>query len=272
VTVEFSLFYRMLSAPTAEGQIEEALRLGVTAFDIGLEALLAEEETFTGAYDEARFSISAIVVVLNDFAVGRADMESTAERLREAARLSKRLGYPSIIPADYFAPAPPGLLPRERRQAALAEILGEILGDEADERLRFVPEPMASDRHSVFCKPYGVADFAEKVAEKVDPTRIRMLYDTFQIVWEGDDPLAVLRDFSDLIGHIHLQDAAPGRPERANPVPGAGTIDFKPIVRALSQRKGFRFWVVEGQAGGDDEIARSVEYVRGLLGDSGKDS
>lgn len=56
---------------------------------------------------------------------------------------------------------------------------------------------------------------------------VRLLFDIYHLVVNGDDPRAVLEEHAASIGHVQIADA-PGRQE-----PGTGEIDFAGFFRAL---------------------------------------
>lgn len=70
------------------------------------------------------------------------------------------------------------------------------------------------------------------VAELVGSPRVRLIYDLYQSIVEGEDPAVVLPRAIHLVDHIQVGDV-PGRGE-----PGSGTIDW-PAQLALLQRLGY---------------------------------
>lgn len=67
------------------------------------------------------------------------------------------------------------------------------------------------------------------VAEMVNSPRVRLIYDLYHSVVEGEDPADVLPRFMHLIDHVQIADA-PGRGE-----PGTGVIDWPMQLRLLRQ-------------------------------------
>jgi len=62
---------------------------------------------------------------------------------------------------------------------------------------------------------------------------VRLLYDLYHSVVEGEDPEVVLPEVVDVVGHVQIADA-PGRGE-----PGTGAIDW-PAAFALFDRVGYQ--------------------------------
>lgn len=70
------------------------------------------------------------------------------------------------------------------------------------------------------------------VVQGVDSSHVRVLYDLYHSVVEGEDPRVVLPQVIDLVGHVQIADA-PGRGE-----PGTGDIDW-PDTFALLDDVGY---------------------------------
>lgn len=70
------------------------------------------------------------------------------------------------------------------------------------------------------------------VAELVGAPQVRLIYDLYQSIMEGEDPATVMPKAMHLIEHIQVGDV-PGRGE-----PGSGTIDW-PAQLALFERLGY---------------------------------
>lgn len=73
---------------------------------------------------------------------------------------------------------------------------------------------------------------AVAVVEQVGSPRVRLLYDLYHSVVEGEDPVQVLPAVASLVGHIQLADDG-GRGE-----PGTGSIDW-PAMLALVRSVGY---------------------------------
>lgn len=65
------------------------------------------------------------------------------------------------------------------------------------------------------------------VAELVNSPRVRLIYDLYQSIVEGEDPAEVLPRAVHLVDHVQIGDV-PGRGE-----PGSGTIDWPAMLRLL---------------------------------------
>lgn len=70
------------------------------------------------------------------------------------------------------------------------------------------------------------ADAVRAIAD-IGAPNVRLLYDVFHATTIGSDPFAFIREYRELIYHIHIADH-PGRHE-----PGTGTIDFHRLYQTL---------------------------------------
>lgn len=71
------------------------------------------------------------------------------------------------------------------------------------------------------------------VIRALGSSRLRLLYDFYHSVVEGEDPAVVLADAADVLDYVQFADA-PGRGE-----PGTGTIDWPGCI-ALLERVGYK--------------------------------
>jgi hydroxypyruvate isomerase len=67
------------------------------------------------------------------------------------------------------------------------------------------------------------------VVRQIDSPRVRVLYDLYHSVVEGEDPTQVLPEIVDVVTHVQVADA-PGRGE-----PGTGAIDWPGAFRLLDE-------------------------------------
>jgi hydroxypyruvate isomerase len=74
---------------------------------------------------------------------------------------------------------------------------------------------------------------AVTVIETVASPRVRLLYDMYHSITEGEDPAAILARHGAHVAHVQVADA-PGRGE-----PGSGTVDWPAMLRLL-QAAGYR--------------------------------
>lgn len=66
------------------------------------------------------------------------------------------------------------------------------------------------------------------VARAVDSPRVRVLYDLYHSITEGENPFEVLPQASELVAHVQIADV-PGRGE-----PGSGTVDWPAMLELLA--------------------------------------
>lgn len=76
---------------------------------------------------------------------------------------------------------------------------------------------------------FAMTDDSAKVAELVDSPRVRLLYDMYHSIVEGEEPAEVLPPVIERVEHVQIADA-PGRGE-----PGSGAIDWPARLRLLEE-------------------------------------
>ncbi|MGC9501368.1 myo-inosose-2 dehydratase [Streptomyces sp. WG7] len=140
---------------------------------------------------------------------------------------------------------------------------------------------MAADRGMLLCYHHhmgtGVQSRAEvdRLLAGTDPDLVHLLLDTGHLTLAGDDPLDLARGHARRIAHVHLKDVRADVLEyfrREDPsfhdavlagiftVPGDGTIDFGPVLRALADA-GYRGWLVV-EAEQDPAKAHPLTYAK----------
>lgn len=123
-------------------------------------------------------------------------------------------------------------LKRPVQHRSLADALVRLLpiAEELDVTILLESANTRHDHPGVLCST--TADSVD-VAEMVGSPRVRLIYDLYQSVMEGEDPEVVLPKMIHLVDHVQIGDV-PGRGE-----PGSGTIDW-PAQLALLGRLGYR--------------------------------
>ena len=167
---------------------------------------------------------------------------------------------PGVILADYFYPPAPADLPgRQVRWRSLAEVVRETIDHAENAGVSFLIESMVEQDSSTFPTIESCVEFVEHIGSP----SLRLLYDTYHFQFDGVDPLKVLTDHVDIVGHVHLSDSARGK-ERFRPFPGGGDVDFKPIVAFLDRKCPVPFWAFEGIPVTEAAMQKSVAYISGL--------
>jgi inosose dehydratase len=123
----------------------------------------------------------------------------------------------------------------------------------------------------------GVQTRAEidRLLADTDPDSVHLLLDTGHLTWAGDDPLLLIQDHFERIKHVHLKDIRRPVLEDAKrlglsfgaavaagvfTVPGDGSIDFVPILKALGERDYGGWLVVEAEQ--DPAKAHPLTYAK----------
>ncbi|WP_219893048.1 TIM barrel protein [Aquisediminimonas profunda] len=123
-------------------------------------------------------------------------------------------------------------LKRPVQHRNLADALVRLLpiAEELDVTILLESANTRYDHPGVLCST--TADSVD-VAEMVGSPRVRLIYDLYQSVVEGEDPEVVLPRAIHLVDHVQVGDV-PGRGE-----PGSGTLDW-PAQLGLLKRLGYR--------------------------------
>ncbi len=102
------------------------------------------------------------------------------------------------------------------------------------------------------------ADETARMLRETDPAYVHLCYDTGHFTFAGEDPLAVLREHVDRVGHVHLKDMRRDVVDQVKPqgwsflravregaftVPGDGCVAFEEIL-ALLDRAGYEGWLL----------------------------
>lgn len=95
------------------------------------------------------------------------------------------------------------------------------------------------------------------VAELVKSTRVRLIYDLYQSIMEGEDPSLVLPAVAPYMAHIQIADA-PGRGE-----PGSGRIDW-PAMLKLFETAGYHGPIGLEFSPTKASTAEALTYIREL--------
>ena len=140
---------------------------------------------------------------------------------------------------------------------------------------------VASDRGFKLCFHHHMGTVVQTAAEtdrmmaNTDPRYVFLCYDTGHFTFAGEDPLAMLKKYSDRIGHVHLKDmrlpvVAEAREHNwsflqavrngAFTVPGDGGVDFDSVFEILSQSHYEGWLLVEAEQ--DPAKADPLEYAQ----------
>ncbi len=125
--------------------------------------------------------------------------------------------------------------------------------------------------------PYTTnGDFLERLFEHFDSEYLRFNFDTGNTFISGNDPLEYLKRFRKYLSHAHVKDVSPGlaaamRGEETgiacSEVPIGGGVNAENIRQCIAYLKetGWSGVLSIECYGAEDNIRRSVEFLRGLL-------
>lgn len=150
-------------------------------------------------------------------------------------------------------------LKRPQQHRNLADALVRLLpiADELDVTIMLESANTRHDHPGVLCST--TADSID-VAEMVGSPRVRLIYDLYQSVMEGEDPEVVLPKAIHLVDHVQIGDV-PGRGE-----PGSGTIDWPAQLRLL-KRVGYAGLIGLELAPTISPTGKALTYIQDLCAD-----
>lgn len=184
--------------------------------------------------------------------VDPATHEGFCDTFREAALAARSLGCRNVVVTSGRGVP---WLKRPVQLGIFADALRRLvpIAEELDAVILLESANTRVDHPGVLCS--ATQDSAE-VAQLVDHPRVRLLYDLYHSVVEGEDPAQVLPGVIHLIDHVQIADA-PGRGE-----PGSGAIDW-PAQLELLERLGYAGLIgVECQP--TYASAEALGYIRSL--------
>lgn len=184
--------------------------------------------------------------------VDPATHDGFCEVFREAAAAARSLGCSNVVVTSGRGVP---WLKRPVQLAIFADALRKLvpIADELDVTILLESANTRFDHPGVLCSttPDSVV-----VADMIDSPRVKVLYDLYHSVVEGEDPEVALAAAMHQVVHVQVADA-PGRGE-----PGSGKIDW-PGALALFERVGYK-----GTVGLEllptKPSAEAFGYIRGL--------
>lgn len=184
--------------------------------------------------------------------VDPATHEGFCDTFREAASAAKSLGCSNVVVTSGRGVP---WLKRPVQLAIFADALRKLvpIAEELDVTILLESANTRFDHPGVLC---STTQDSVVVADMVDSPRVKVLYDLYHSVVEGEDPESALKAAMHQVVHVQVADA-PGRGE-----PGSGNIDW-PGALGLFDRVGYRGTIgLELQP--TRPSAEAFDYIKGL--------
>jgi hydroxypyruvate isomerase len=170
--------------------------------------------------------------VLNDprtILADRSNHKQFVENFKRTSDFAAEIGCPNVVCGSGT-----GLpfIPRAASLDAAAEAIASVvkIAEEHDQTVLLEAVNARVDHPGVL---FSATSDAWSVAQQVDSPRVKILYDLYHSVAEGESPTEVLPQIIERVGHLQIADY-PGRGE-----PGSGEILW-PEMLSLLQRVGYR--------------------------------
>lgn len=180
------------------------------------------------ALDENGVTLISTVADYVTQLVDPATHEGFCDTFRQAAQDALFLGCPNVVVTSGRG-VPWMKRPVQHRIFADALLRLVPIAEEMGATILLESANTRHDHPGVLC--CTTKDSAD-VAEMVNHPRVRMIYDLYHSIVEGEDPAAVLPSVIHLVDHVQVADV-PGRGE-----PGSGTIDW-PAQLSLLKSLGY---------------------------------
>lgn len=171
---------------------------------------------------------------------------------REAAAAARTLGCSNVVVTSGRGVP---WLKRPVQLGIFADALRKIvpIAEELDVTILLESANTRHDHPGVLC---STTQDSVVVADMVDHPRVKVLYDLYHSVVEGEDPETALAAAMHQVVHVQIADA-PGRGE-----PGSGDIDWSGAL-AMFERVGYRGMIgIECQPRGTS--AQALAYIQRL--------
>ncbi len=182
-----------------------------------------------------------------------ANHDAFRDMFAKAAADAAELGCGQIVvPSGSAVP----YMKRPVQLAIVAKAIASVVPVAEQHGLTILLEPVNTrmDHPGVL---FGMTQDAVAVIEQVNSPRVKLLYDLYHSVTEGEDPGVILPQVAQHVAHVQVADS-PGRGE-----PGSGAIDW-PAMLALLTRAGYAGPIgAEFTPSGPDTPA-ALAYLRGL--------
>jgi sugar phosphate isomerase/epimerase len=108
--------------------------------------------------------------------------------------------------------------------------------------------------------------------EKLDSREVQLELDVFWIKQAGQDPVALLKKYSNRVVMLHLKDRKKGTPNsnngkadvESNVVLGTGDVGIADIVRE-ARRIGIQYFFVEDESSRSlEQIPKSIRFIKSV--------
>jgi hydroxypyruvate isomerase len=181
--------------------------------------------------------------------------EDFLKLFRQTAADARTLGCPHVVVGS--GPAFPGSKRLGQLETVTRAVAAAVpIADEYDVTILLEAVNTRVDHPGVLFSNTSDSLF---VARGADSPRVRLLYDLYHSLAEGEDPESVFPPIASLVAHVQVADL-PGRGE-----PGSGTVDWKAQL-ALLRANGYG-GVIGVECHPTQNAAAALAYISELAGE-----
>ncbi|PRW64669.1 hydroxypyruvate isomerase family protein [Actinopolyspora mortivallis] len=200
----------------------------------------SEVDRFVRAVDEAGVSLVGLNFFAGDMPAGDRGVLSHPKRSSEfadnvdvAVGIGARLGCRAFN--ALYGNRIEGMLPADQDTTAVENLITAAKGAARVDGTVLI-EPVSGTPTYPLKTAADAVSVIDRVHQAGGVENLRLLFDLYHLITNGDDPAAAIDRYADRIGHVQIADA-PGRNE-----PGTGEVDFADYFARL-EKAGYRGYV-----------------------------
>jgi len=240
----FTAIFEPAEGWTFEKVLKYLKKIGYEAVEISAKRHVKAEDVISGRSGEIKSLIdkygimpSSLSYHSNHVDADLKERDETNSKFKKVVEAAQLLGIDIVntfsglnIPFETLYPHPMTNVPKvEKAWKEFASVFGEIVDFAAEHEVK-----IAVEVHFGYLV-YNLRT-AEKMLELIDSKNLGFNYDPTHFVWQGMDPIILIKKFKDKIFHVHAKDVE----MLTDRLPEAGLLAFSKDFRTPSESWRFR--------------------------------